>query len=169
MSDDTVTINVKGLDQLLKALKAKPPIARVGIMGSKNGPHYATLESGQKQPSHVPTNAEVGAVHEFGSPTRNIVQRSFLRGPISDLLGKEIEAQGALDKDVMAQVIKSGSVIPWITKIAISAKGIVLGALASGGYGKWAPWKDPNYTNNTGMLLVDTTQLRNSITYEVRE
>lgn len=166
MSDDTYTINVKGLDSLLKALKGKQPLARVGVM-AKN--HYAQLEPEQKQPSHIPTNDEVGAAHEYGAPARGLPQRSFLRVPISDKLQKYMESSGALDKDVMNDVLKLGSVLPWMKKIAALANQIVFDAFDSGGFGAWPKWKNPSYTNNAGMLLVDSTQLRGAIIHEVTD
>ena len=160
-------LNVKGLDQLVKALKVKPPVARVGILQSKV--HFAQLKAGQKMPTHAPTNAEVGAAHEFGAPARNLPQRSFLRVPISEHLQSYMEKSGALDKDTLRDVIKSGTITPWMKKIAALADNIVMDAFESGGFGKWPQWAVPGYSNNAGMLLVDTKQLRNSITSEVKE
>ncbi len=155
MTFDNDTIEVKGLEQLLKALKAKPPICNVGILGDRN----TRSEKGS-------SNAEVGAAHEFGTST--IPKRSFLRTPIAEGLQKEMESAGLLDKEAMNQVIKDGSITPWMKKVAISAEACVADAFATGGNGKWPPWKNKGYTNNTGMLLVDTTQLRNSITSVVK-
>lgn len=152
---DAVTIKTLGLDQLLKALKAKPPVARVGILGDKNARNDKT------------TNAAVGAAHEYG--TVHLPQRSFLRVPLTDNLGKAIEDSGQLNKEVMAEVLKVGSVVPWLKKVAVLAEGIVQGAFDSRGYGKWQGYKNQNYENNTGLMLVDTQQLRRSITSEVKE
>jgi phage gpG-like protein len=113
------------------------------------------------------TNAEVGAAHEFGTST--VHKRSFLIEPIRARLDSEMEKSGAFKPEVLAQVLKQGSVIPWVKKVASLAEGIVLDAFATGGFGKWKAWKNPNYTNNTGQLLVDTKQLRDSITSEVKE
>lgn len=154
------SINVKGLDQLLKAFKAKLPVARVGILGTHTS---RVAKPGEK---NHPTNAEIGAAHEFG--TSKMERRSFLRMPISENLQKEMEIQNLLNKDAMAKVIKSGSIIPWMEGVAISALACVKDAFASNGGGKWAPWKNPNYTNNTGQILVDTTDLRDSNTWEVK-
>jgi phage gpG-like protein len=155
---DASTVNIKGLDQILKALKAKPPVCRIGILGSTNA----------RQGKSGVTNATVGAVHEFGAPGRNIPQRSFLRVPLTDNLEKYLEQAGAFDKDVLAEVIKQGSVIPWMKKVAATAKQIVGEAFDTGGFGRWPAWKDPNYTNEGGQLLVDTQSLRDSITTEVK-
>lgn len=159
---EAFTLNTKGLDQLLKALKAEPPQARVGVLGSK-----ATRNSGGGKA--VSSNAEIGAVHEYGAPARGIPARSFLRVPISENLQKEMEKSGALDKKVMAEVVNQGTVVPWLKKVAVLAEGIVSDAFATAGFGKWAPWAVPNYTNNAGQILVDTKQLRESITSEVKE
>ncbi len=154
MSTRDYTINVKGLDGLLKALKAKPPLARVGVLNDKDT---------RKDSS---SNAEIGAAHEYG--TTRLPVRSFLRIPITEHLQAEMEVSGLLDDDILKEVIKSGSVIPWLKKVAIMAENVVFDAFDSGGDGKWPAWSDPNYTNNTGMILVDTQQLRNSITHEVK-
>lgn len=113
------------------------------------------------------TNAEIGAVHEFGNSTHP--QRSFLRVPLMDRLNKELQDSGSFDKETLRDVIINGTVVPWLKKVAVVAEGIVAGAFDTGGYGKWAQWKNPSYQNNTGNILVDTTQLRNSITSEVKE
>lgn len=166
MSDDDVTFNVTGLEKLLKSLKvSKMPTARVGILGAKAGPHQP--KSGTKS-KDTPTNAMIGAVHEFGSPARGIPQRSFLRVPIADYLQKRMESSGAFDFDTVNEVLKQGSVTPWLKKVAVVAESIVLEAFDTGGFGKWPTWAK-GYSNNTGQLLVDTTQLRNSITSEVKE
>lgn len=161
MSDEIFTLKIRGLDQLVKALKAKPPVARVGILGDKTNRAPAEGET------NTPTNAEVGASHEFGTST--LPKRSFLVTPISDQLDKEMLKSGALDKEVLSDVITQASLLPWVKKIAALAEGIVVDAFDTGGFGKWNGWKNPNYTNNAGQILVDTKQLRDSITSEVKE
>lgn len=154
---ETVEINTKKLDQLIKAFGGKLPIARVGVLGSK----VARNATG-------PNNATIGAVHEFGAPNKNIPPRSFLRGPLSDLLQKQMEQSGAFDKDVLNQVIADRSIKAWVKLMASLAEKIVAEAFTSNGYGKWPAWK-PGYTNNTGDILVDTGQLSKSITSEVKD
>lgn len=154
------TVAVEGLDKLLKALKQKAPVARIGILGEKNTRAGSGAAAG---------NATIGAVHEYGSLSQGIPQRSFLRVPLTDRLGKDMEKAGALSEAEFKEVLKTGSVVPWLKKIAIMAEGIVRQAFDTGGFGKWPKWKDPNYTNNANQLLVDTGQLRDSITSEVKE
>lgn len=158
MGEDT--FEVKGLEQLLKALKGKPPVARVGVLGSNS----RTTKSNEN-----PTNSEIGAAHEFGSPARGIPQRSFLRIPITEHLQKEMESSGLLTEKEMKEVIKQGSVKPWLEVVAKLGEGISLDSFNTGGFGKWPAWKNPNYHNGGNQLLVDTQQLRDSITSEVVE
>jgi phage gpG-like protein len=159
-----VTLQITGLEQLLKALKAKPPQARVGIIGGRDN---RQIEDKGGSGTSVMGNAEVGAMHEFGTST--LPRRSFLVSPIVWNLQKYMQRSKALDKNVLNEVIKSGSVLPWVQKVTKMAELIVLEAFDTAGFGKWEKWKSPSYTNNTGQILVDTQQLRNSITSEVRE
>ena len=152
--DDSMTIDLRGLENLMKALKAKPPTCRVGILGG--GTHSS---KGGKSVS----NAQVGSWHEFG--TSKLPVRSFLRLPVSALLEKRLEASGAFDKNVLAQVVASGTVVPWMQKVAAAAEEIVLGAFDSGGYGTWVP-SDMSHKDNA-QTLIETGQLRNSISSEV--
>jgi phage gpG-like protein len=160
--EESFSIELKGLNQLVKALKAKPPVVRIGILGSG----ARATKSGQNKSI---SNATIGAVHEFGAPARGIPQRSFLRIPLTDNLNKELEQTGLLDKDTLNAVIKSGSMLPWMKQVAIAAEAVVDDAFENSGNGKWPKWKDPNYTNEGGMLLVDTGSLREAITSEVKE
>jgi hypothetical protein len=152
VSDD-VTLNVKGLEQMLKALKGKKPVARIGILGAS-----------ASRPGSDLNNAEIGAMHEHG--TTQMPQRSFLRGPLEDNLNARLESLGAFDKDVLREVIATGSVKPWLLKVTAEAEGIVLEAFDTGGFGKWEP-SDMSRKKNQ-QTLVETQQLRNSITSEVK-
>lgn len=174
-NDDAFTLNTKNLDGMLKALKNNLSRARVGILGGKSIRNNAPIAGGKslnaasKAPSgkiNVTTNAAVGAIHEFG--TNNMPQRSFLRVPISENLQKNLESSGAFTDDELKIVVKEASLVPWLQRVAAIAEKIVSDAFDTGGFGKWPKWKTPGYKNNTGQLLVDTQQLRNSITSEVK-
>lgn len=148
-------LELKGLDKLLKALKQKPPSIKVGILGDK------TIRDGDG-----PNNATIGAAHEFG--TSRLPQRSFLRIPIAKNLKKKMESAGAFDKATFQEVLSQGSIIPWAMKIAVIAEGIALDAFAEGG-GRGNRWKPSNMKNKkVHQTLVETQQLRNSITSEVK-
>ncbi len=151
---ETTQLNIKNLEKILKAFKAKPVVARVGILG----------ESGRRQSSGK-TNAEIGACHEFGTTTLPV--RSFLRLPISSLMQKYLDNSGAFDKDVLKEVVAKATFTPWIKKMAVVAESIVSDAFDSGGFGTWAPSNMARKQNH--QTLVETQQLRNSITSEVKE
>lgn len=155
MSDTTVTFNSKPLQQIVKALRGKPPVVRIGIFGAKDSRSSGKL-----------TNAEIGAKHEYGLD--GMPQRSFLRIPLMERLPGAMENARAFDRPALAEIVRSGSILVWMKKMAIIAEDVVAGAFDSGGYGKWPAWKNPHYQNNTGKILVDTQQLRNSITTEVK-
>lgn len=152
-------IEIKGLEQIMKSLKGKPPMIRIGVLGG--GARSSKNSKGI-------TNATVGAVHEFGAPNKNIPQRSFLRIPLTENLQKEMEASGLFTQEISNKVIKSGSVKPWLEKVGVCAQSVVLDAFESSGDGKWPKWKNPNYKNEGGMLLVDTQQLRDSLTWDIK-
>lgn len=149
---DVVDLNVKKLIQALK----EPAVVRVGILGSKAG-----------RKGKVPSNAVVGAAHEFGTSIHP--RRSFLFDPLREKLQQYVEKSKAFTDDVVKQVIAEKSMIVWLRKLGVIAESVVLDAFATGGFGKWVPWKSKQYKNNTGQLLLDTTQLRNSITSDVRK
>lgn len=151
-------LDTKNLDKFLKALKGKLPTIRVGILGEKSARSSNGAAGG-------PTNAEVGSFHEFG--TTKLPVRSFLRVPLMEQFPKRLKSSGAFDKAVLAEVIATKSVVPWLKKVAILAEGTVLDAFDSGDFGKWPP-SDFRYKENA-QTLVETQQLRNSITSDIQE
>jgi phage gpG-like protein len=148
-------MTTRALDTLVKALKKKPPSIRVGILGK--GARTGGAAGG-------PTNAQVGAWHEFGTTTLPV--RSFLRVPLADNLDARLKSAGAFDRAVLNRVIASGSIRPWCEQVAIVAEAIVLEGFDTGGYGKWRP-SDMTYKHNA-QTLVETGQLRNSISSDVK-
>lgn len=159
----SVTLKTPGLDKIMKALGGKAPRARVGILGDKVT--RGANEEGSEKSKAGATNAEIGAAHEFG--TSNLPQRSFLRIPISENLAKKLKDAGLTNKDTLREVIKTGSVVPWLKLVAAEAEGIVLDAFDSAGFGKWKPSDMTKKKNH--QTLVESQQLRNSITSEVDE
>lgn len=154
--DDTIEFNPKGLNRIIKALKGPLPTVRVGILGTK------TQRNDTNQ-----TNATIGACHEFG--TTNMVARSWLRIPLIENLQSYLEKSRALDKDTLVKMVNTGSIKEWMAKIGIVAEAVISDGFSTSGFGKWANWKDPNYHNQANQILVDTQQLRNSISSDVVE
>jgi phage gpG-like protein len=151
MADDN-DLDTRALDRIMNAFKGEMPNLKVGILGDKNSR------------SDGKTNAEIGAKHEFGGDGMPI--RSFMRMPINDKLEDEIEQSGLFGKNSINEVIKKGDVTPWMMKIGILCEKVIQDAFDSGGFGKWPKWK-PGYKSNTGLILVNTQQLKRSIVSKV--
>lgn len=152
MNVDGVTLDDRRLAQLIKAFSGQTPVARVGILGGKNA-----------RSDPFSTNAEIGAAHEFG--TSRTPRRSWLRVPLIDNLKNYLEKAGMFDEAALQRVIKEGSIFPWVKKIALTGLNVVLEGFATGGFGKWKP---SNMTKKkVHLTLVETQQLRNSVTEDV--
>lgn len=149
---DAYELKDRSLKQLMKALKIVPNV-RIGIMADRS----ARTEGGK-------TNAQVGAAHEYGTST--LPQRSFLRMPISEKLEGYLENSGAFAPEVLNEVVRTGDSKPWMLKVASTAEQVVADAFATGGFGQWKP-SDMRYKENQ-QTLVETQQLRNAITSEVK-
>lgn len=154
MSEES-ELDIKKLEKFLKTLKLSPARLKVGILGS----HAARKDGSGK------TNAEIGACHEFGTTTLPV--RSFLRLPISAMLDKGLQKSGAFTRDTQQQVMQQGTVVPWLKKVGVVAEGIVAEAFQTGGFGTWVPSNMAH--KRVAMTLVETQQLRNSISSEVVE
>lgn len=182
MNEGAVQINTQGLDKILRALK-NPPNARLGILGNKGAIRYegevkvnskgAANFKPQKIGKYVKavsptTNAEVGAAHEFGSPARGLPMRSFLRVPLMLELDTYLERAGAFNEDVLRKTVATGSLESFMKKLAITALAVVLDGFDSGGFGTWLPLKPETLARKQNrQILVETQQLRDSITWEV--
>lgn len=146
-------LNTKVLDKILKGFK-KPPVAAVGVMGD-----HAHRKEGEE------TNASIGARHEFG--TDKLPIRSFLRVPLTNKMSEFLEKSGAFDQESLDEIIRTGSLEAWVKKIGVVGEAVVLEAFNTGGFGEWKP-SDMTH-KKVHQTLVETQQLRNSITSEVRE
>jgi hypothetical protein len=153
-----VVLNDKGLKQLIRAFKGQVPSARVGILGSKT----RKIGGGEEL-----SNAEIGAAHEYGSPARGLPVRSFLRMPLGMYLGTYLEQSHAFDREAIKKVIDEGSIRQYVARIGIVAEEVVQDAFDTGGFGHWKPSKME--FKSVKQTLVETQQLRNSITSEVIE
>lgn len=147
-----IKLDTAGLDAIIRKFKQKFPEINVGVLGDKN-----SRTPGQDQPVET-TNAEIGLYHEFG--TSKLPQRSFLRMPLETRLDSYLNAAS----DLKLNKINEYNPESLADKIGIIAKRVILDAFASGGFGEW---KQTETENNTGMTLVDTQQLRDSINFEV--
>lgn len=151
MSDDS-DFDTKNLDKLIKALSDDESMCKVGILGTHDSRN------------DVNSNATIGMKHEFGDDKLPI--RSFLRAPISENMQSYLDNSDAFDKEAVKKVIEEKSFIPWLKKLGVLAEAIVSDAFNTGGFGKWKP-SNMDFKKNH-QTLVETQQLRNSITSEVQ-
>lgn len=108
------------------------------------------------------SSALVASVHEFGSPARNIPQRSFLRGGIERNLpglialnGANLAAIGRGQMDIETALGRLGQAAAAAVKREIIE-------------GDFAPLKAATIKRKkSSRPLVDTGQLRQSVTYDV--
>lgn len=152
MESKAIDLRIEPLEKLLKALK-KGGTIKVGILGDKD----ARKHGGG-------SNATIGLKHEFGLD--GMPERSFLRMPIGSHLQRFLDKKGLFDKDALDKVFKKSSITPWLKKIGLAAEECIQDAFETGGFGQWAPWKG-SYKSKTGQILVDTTDLRDSISSQV--
>lgn len=178
MSDESgAVLNVTGLQKFAAALKDGDSIGRIGILGGKaSALHADDVGKGEKikkrnlkkatpeEKAHLPTNVEIGVAHEFG--TDKLPMRSFLRMPLIEKLNKELEKTGMFSKQELAEVVQTRTVKPWLKKVMIVAEAVVMDAFATGGFGNWKPSNMKRKKNH--QTLVESQQLRNSITTEVK-
>ena len=110
------------------------------------------------------TNADLAMIHEFGSPAHNIPERSFLREPLIN----NAEAVANLAKNAIGKFIAGEiSLETALGYVGEEAKGISKAAVADG----ISPALKPATIKRrkSSKPLIDTGQLLNSITYEVRK
>lgn len=134
----------------------------VGIPASK-----ATREEGDAEPIN---NAQLGHIHEYGAPASNIPARPFL---IPGVARAQESINGHLQKAAKAAMDGNEEKVD----VELNATGLVAqaGARYEINNGDLAPLSDRTLAERrkrgrTGIKpLIDTGQLRNAITYVIRE
>ena len=175
MPSDDIKMNFKGLDALLEAFK-NPPTVKVGILGGgvrssdpkereKATGKFSSKSLGKGEVAAPKTNAEIGAIHEFGEFGMPV--RSFLRVPIATELNDVLNDETDLLKpETLKELVETKSLVPWLKKIGAAAELTVQDAFDTGGRGMWLPSNWSKKKN--AQTLVETTQLRKSITSKVQ-
>ena len=150
------TIDMKKIDILITKSKEKY-LAKVGVI---NG-------GGYKDEKGNITVAGYGYVNEFGSITKNIPARSFIRAPLLLHLRDEI----LKNKRVFEiQFFRKFDLIGAYNKLGILGKSIILKAFATSFDGQWAPNSPITIARkHSSKPLIDTSRLRKSIDYQVIE
>lgn len=143
---------------------------RVGVLGDSTGRNKViTTKSGNRKPGKEvsnQTNAEIGFQHEFGVKSKKIPKRSFLREPLRFRLQDEVRrSESSFQKNINLLDIKS------IYKtLGTIAERIIQKAFRTRGFGRWKE-NSPSTIARKGSdsPLIDSGQLRKSITSEVKE
>lgn len=132
-------------------------VARVGVLGADAGEIHDT-DSGL-------TNSELGLIQEFGSESRNIPARSFLRMPLET---KQDDLIQTLDTGAVKDAIEQGNTKQVYKILGFAAEQIVKDAFNTGGFGNWKA-NSPSTIAQKGSdkPLIDTGTLQRSITSDV--
>lgn len=179
-TNSRVRLNTDNLDKIQKQLK-KQFFCKVGVLGGRSprdNPH-------EKGPG--PSNADLGFIHEFGSPLKNIPARSWLRMPLMLKLPDVFKKIGQR----LLNRMTAENVRTIFSELGARAENVVQSAFQSAGFGYWAPNKLPyaklrkvkkgkikmsaykKMSTEKKKLyskpLIDTGELRKSIDSEVKE
>lgn len=178
-----VKVEFEQLNNLMRALK-KQMTLRVGIIGSKAKAQHKNTTL---------TNAQLGAIHEFGSISNNIPRRSFLWDSLVHELNLNKEEAREFRKFIWMQIFQKGSVEAFYRELGSKALQAIEEGFATEGFGEWAPlakatWaayerkkgvggvtpsshlaKLKKYLRIVGdrQILTDTGQLRRSISFKI--
>lgn len=144
--------NMSKLQIFVKSLDDRHHV-QIGIFGNKSG-----------RKKGAATNAELGAIHEYGSFSKGIPARSFLRMPVSTQSTQVIAEATGGSKGLVA----SGQIVKLLKRLGIACENVIQRAFSSRGFGSWAPDK-PSTVRRKGSdsPLIDTAQLRRSIASRV--
>lgn len=150
-----VTLDANALRALREGLaKTGRAEIQLGVFSSKNS----------RDDDGALGNADIGAVHEFGSKARNIPARSFLRMPMEAKMAKELKRL-----DIAKSVMRIGP-IETMREIGHIAEGEVDKAFTTSGYGTWAPNSIRTVARKgSARPLIDTGKLRAAITSRVEK
>lgn len=132
--------------------------ARVGILG--------TNSSNSREDKSFLTNSDIGFKHEFGSRSENIPKRSFLREPMMEKLNDDVIKK----RLKLKKIIESLDMKSFFVTLGIIGESVVQRAFSTRGFGKWPPNSPATIARKkSDSPLIDTAQLRKSITSDVKE
>lgn len=152
---NTVRVVDRGANALLRRLAKSREVVRVGILD--DSPKKAREGDGGRY-----SLVEVAAVHEFGAPAAGIPQRSFIRATV-DLNATEI---ARLQHSQMSLFVQGKATLRvGLDRIGMKVAAMMQKRIAAG-------IEPPNAASTvarkgSSMPLVDTGQLRSSITWVV--
>lgn len=170
MESRIIKSDFSGLTTFLKGI-SENHVINVGIFGNKTGRQKTEhrmvkgkMRSFKSKEESTQTNAEIGALHEFGSFTKHIPARSFLRLPLHQKQ-KEIVAEASQGA---AALLAKGQVVLVLKRLGIACENWIQRAFETRGFGAWKA-NAPSTIRRKGSSqpLIDTAQLRRSIASKV--
>lgn len=141
------------LNKILDSLLKSKLEIKVGVLGS---PQKSDVGAQTKKTGSKTSVVDVAMVHEFGSPKKNIPKRSFL---VSTFESKKKTWPEAF-KTLLANVTSESGLINMLNQFGQLMQRDVRLAFTNN---KWKPLK-----YRKGNPLLDTGQLRRSISYEIK-
>jgi hypothetical protein len=153
-----IVLDMKKLKEFEAKLKEEVTI-KVGVLEKKNArPTDAKYD-----------NAGIGKKHEFGlfSPEigKRLPKRSFLMMPLKTRYMSTLESKKWASKEDFEKILDPVEGIKFFRKFGELATRIIDDAFKTGGFGQWKP-SDMSF-KKVHQTLVETSQLRRSITYKV--
>ena len=168
----TVTTDMTGLNNLMTGVQ-EGYFVKVGILGSQAHSKHRKKASEELKKSgghkigkdySEETNADIGLKMEKGSKAERIPARSWLVNPLEDHLKEYFEkiGQDAIDLIISQKIYKN------YVNLGAICEQIIQKGFETGGYGKWKALSAFTIANKgSSQILVDTGQLRNSVTSTV--
>ncbi len=140
-----IKIDSSKLQGLIKQFSGKSPVGKVGVLDDAPARINATGEEID--------NATLGYIHEFGEEGQE--ERSWLRASLMGHFPNTVK----LPNDVTPLVI--------VTEMSKNGYEAIMGAFDSEGYGAWP--QSLGAMTEGRLTLVDTEQLRDSVSYRVEK
>lgn len=149
----------------ISAMLGSGMFIKVGIVGEKGA---ATREKKDEDTEDL-SNAEIGLKHEFGVfggfGEDNIPMRSFLEMPLTTKFKSILKA---MSSTTARSKLEKGKIEDFWGIIGAAAEAVIQDAFESGGFGKWKPLSPiTKLKKGSSQILIDSAQLRKSITSEV--
>lgn len=149
-----LSYNIKGLEQLNVNLKQQLAV-KVGVLGAKTN-----------RTDGKTTNASIGALHEFGSFSNNLPARSWLKMPL-EYKQEQIISKAA--QVISNDILKQNGITMIFGKVGAICEAAIFEAFETGGFGQWQSLtvNTVRTKNGNDKILIDTAQLKNSVSSEV--
>jgi len=171
-NSSSVKLDLTGLKSLIKNINSQYTV-KVGILGGDATQVHQRKETGalakggghKKGKNDSPTtNAEIGLAHEKGIKSKNLPRRSWLEVPLQDHLNEYFKKLGP---EVISNMLVNQPKLAF-QHLGLVCEQIILKGFETNGFGKWKALKQSTINaKGSDRILVDTAQLKKSVTSEV--